>query len=124
MKNLILMLMTFTLLSTGVYAVESQKGIKTGKMTISGTLIDNRCANAHTSSLEQFIKSHTKECALMPDCAASGYSLYHYGALVRFDKESSKKIEQFLQKKGSTLDVTVVVKKAGEEYNLISIKNK
>jgi len=86
--------------------------------------VDNHCADAHKSSMEQFIKSHTKECALMPDCAASGYSLYHYGALLRFDKESSKKVEQFLRKKGNRLDVVVVVKKAGEKYSLVSIKNK
>lgn len=120
--------MALTLISTGVFAAEIQAEIqkdkKSEKITISGTIIDNLCAQAHKSSMEQFIKSHTRECALMPECAASGYSLYHYGALLRFDKESSKKVEQFLQKKGSTLTVVVVVKKTGDAYNLISIKNK
>ncbi|HOD13987.1 MAG TPA: hypothetical protein PK307_03840 [Spirochaetota bacterium] len=124
MKHLIFMMITFTVISTGAIAADNQKGKISENITISGILVDNHCADAHKSSMEQFIKSHTKECALMPDCAASGYSLYHYGALLRFDKESSKKVEQFLRKKGNRLDVVVVVKKAGEKYSLVSIKNK
>ncbi len=124
MKQIILMLISVTLISTGAFAADIQKDKKSENITISGTIVDNHCANAHKSSMEQFIKSHSKECALMPECAASGYSLYHYGALLKFNKESSRKVGQFLQKKGSKLDVIVVVIKSGSEYKLISIKNK
>jgi len=124
MKHLLIMLMAMTLTATGAFAAENKKGYKPEKITLSGVLVDNKCAAAHRSNLEQFIKSHTKECALKPDCAASGYSLYHYGALIRFDRESSKKIEQFLKKKNSSLSVIVEAEKSGNEYRLISIRNK
>ena len=93
-------------------------------MTLSGTIIDNLCAEAHKADIAKFITAHTKNCALEPQCAASGYSLYHYGALITFDGPSSKKIEEFLKQKKSTLNVIVEVKKAGDNYSLISIKNK
>ena len=125
MRTFMLVFLSVTLMaSVALYAADAQKGNKSEKLTVSGIVVDNHCANAHKSDLDKFTKSHPKECTLMPDCAASGYSLYHHGALLRFNKESSKKVEQFLKNKDSKTEVTVVVSKSGEEYNLISIKNK
>jgi hypothetical protein len=95
------------------------------KMTFQGTIIDNKCATANKDSLASFTKTHTKECALMPGCAASGYSLYtSEGALIAFTKGSSKKVEKFLKNSKSKLEVSVVAEKEGNEMKLISIKNK
>ncbi|OHD64043.1 MAG: hypothetical protein A2176_05470 [Spirochaetes bacterium RBG_13_51_14] len=124
MKQVMTLLAVMILLSNAIIAAEKPKEALSNTMTLSGTIIDNLCAKAHKTSIESFIKTHTKECALMPDCAASGYSLYHYGALIPFDNESSQKIEQFLKIKDSSLNVTVVVEKAaGDTYSLISIRN-
>lgn len=90
---------------------------------IKGTIIDNRCADANKDNLDSFVQTHPKSCTLMPQCVASGYSIYVGGKLLKFDKASNAKIEKFLEKKTSKLAVEVSVKKAGEELSLVSIKN-
>jgi len=92
-------------------------------MTLKGDIIDNMCANGHKDELADFVKTHTKKCALMPSCAASGYSLYADGELHRFDVTSNAKIEEFLKEENSKLQVVVIAKKIGEELSLVSIAN-
>jgi hypothetical protein len=124
MRTMVLILMVITLVSSVVVKAETKKGKISEKLTITGTLVDNHCAYANTTGMKNFLKSYSRECALMPECAASGFSLYHHGALLRINKESNNKIEQFLKHEESKLDVIVVVERSGEEYNLISIKNR
>ena len=91
-------------------------------MTLKGDIIDNMCAGAQSpEGLAGFVKTHTKTCAL--SCAASGYAIFSDGKLTKFDKDSSMKVEEFLKKEGSKLQVVVEVKKTGEELSLVSIKN-
>lgn len=92
-------------------------------MTMKGVIIDNLCAGAHKEDLAEFVKTHPKSCALMPGCAASGYSLVSDGVITKFDKDSSDKVEAFLKKEDSALQVEVSVKKVGEELSLVSIAN-
>jgi hypothetical protein len=103
-------------------AAPSEKG---EKITVTGSIIDNRCAANHKDSLASFISSHTKECALMPKCSASGYSIYSKdGALVAFDKASYAKIKKFLKKPESTLAVVVTgTKEESGAIKLATIKN-
>ena len=93
------------------------------EVLLKGVLIDNLCAETNKANLPEFVKKHTKECALMPNCAASGYSLYSEGKLQQFDKESNAKIEKFLMDKKSTLKVDVRAKAAGDKLILIDIVN-
>jgi len=123
MKEYILLFTTLVFLSTSAIAIAEKKSMGPEVKTVSGTIIDNRCADANKDKLGSFIKTHTKECALMPPCAASGYSLYDNGSLLRFDGPSSKKIEKFLSEKNSRLNVTLSVRKEGNRYSLVSIKN-
>jgi len=93
-------------------------------ITLKGTIIDNKCAEANKANLANFIKTHPKECAIMPACAASGYAIYtNEKLLMKFDKESCGKVAEFLKKTDSTLNVTVVAKQVGSELNLVSIEN-
>jgi len=92
-------------------------------LTIKGDIIDNMCATAHKDDLADFVKTHTKECALAPSCVDSGYSIFSDGKLYKFDKDSSAKVAEFLKKEDSKLTVMVTAKMAGEEFNLISIEN-
>jgi hypothetical protein len=94
------------------------------KVTLKGTIIDNECAQANKADLANFIKTHTKECALMADCAASGYAIYTDDKLLmKFDQDSSVKVAEFLKKTASTLKVVVVAKQVGGELSLVSIEN-
>jgi hypothetical protein len=94
-------------------------------ITMTGTIIDNSCAASHKSDLKSFIKTHTKDCALMPSCVASGYSLYtEKGELIPFNRGSYKKIASFLKEKNSKLTVKVEVVRDNKAIMVKSIKNK
>lgn len=92
-------------------------------VTITGDIIDNMCAGANAADLSNFVKTHTKQCALMPDCAASGYAIVVDGKLTKFDKDSNAKVAEFLKKEDSKLQVVVTAKKVGDELSLVSIDN-
>jgi len=92
-------------------------------LTFKGDIIDNMCAAENKDNLADFLKTHTKECALMSDCIASGYSIFAEGKLYRFDQASNKKVEEFLRKPESKLQVVVKAEKVGKEIKLLSIEN-
>jgi hypothetical protein len=91
-------------------------------VSLAGTIIDNLCAAAHGSDLASFAAGHSKACALMPACAASGYSLVVGGKLYAFDGESNARILAYLKKEGSSLDVEVSGKLADGVLRLVSVK--
>jgi hypothetical protein len=96
----------------------------TASETMQGVLVDNACAGGHKDDMASFVKTHTKDCALMPGCIASGYSLYTQdGQLLGFSPKSNKSIVAFLKGLNSTLRVEVKVKRTGEILELVSIKN-
>jgi len=93
-------------------------------ITLKGDIIDNHCAGSQNKNqLTAFVKTHTKECALMPLCAASGYSIFSNGKLLKFDKVSNTKIEEFLKKPDSKLQVMVTAEKENKELSIVSIEN-
>lgn len=117
MKKLVLLGLVFSLAASFVFAQEAT-------LTLKGDIIDNQCAGSKTpEELAEFTKTHTKECALLPACAASGYAIFADGQLLKFDKDSNAKVQEFLKKDESKLQVVVEAKKVGEELSLVSIKN-
>ncbi len=93
-------------------------------VTIKGVIIDNHCAGTQKpEQLESFIKTLTKSCVLMPECVATGFSIFADGKLTKFDKDSNAKVEEFLNKPDNHLDVVVTAKKSGDELSLVSIEN-
>jgi hypothetical protein len=125
MKKVFLFTVLMCLASTYVCAQEAAPAVTAGQeMTLSGDIVDNMCASSQKpEELAGFIKAHTKQCALMPSCVESGYSIFVDGKLVKFDKASNAKIEEFLKKEDSKLQVKVTANKVGEELSLISIEN-
>jgi hypothetical protein len=92
-------------------------------MTLNGDVIDNTCAGANKATLAEFVKTHTKQCALLPGCMESGYSIFANGKLYAFDKDSSAKVAEFLKKADSKLQVKITAKQVGDELSLVSIEN-
>lgn len=90
---------------------------------LKGVIIDNMCASGASEGLADLVKTHSKQCALMPDCQASGYSIFVDGKLTKFDKESAAKIVEFLNKEDSKLTAVVTANKAADELILVSINN-
>jgi len=112
----------FAALSVPMTAVAGMD--KPMSMTMTGYIIDTKCATNNADDLDRFVGVHTKECALLPACAASGYNLYSGGKLWKFDKESSEKVHEFLMKEDSTLHVKVEMTHGeGNTISLISIEN-
>ena len=117
----VLFLMAALLMASS--AAIAQETATTDTMALNGDIIDNMCATANSGNLIDFVKAHPKDCALLPACAASGYSILSDGVLYKFDNDSSAKVEEFLKVPENTLKVTVTVKKVGDEINLLSISN-
>ena len=92
-------------------------------LTLRGDIIDNMCADANDMDLANFVKTHTKDCATSPACAATGYSLVVDGKAWKFDKESDYKVEEFLRDPNSKLKVMAEVRKANDILNLMAIRN-
>jgi hypothetical protein len=121
MKRMVFLSLALCFLASFVYA---QEPATQATVTLKGTIIDNLSASSQKpEDLANFITTYTKQSALMPQCAASGYSLFADGKLSKFDKDSNAKIEEFLKKPDSMLNVTVVLKQAGNELSLVSIEN-
>ena len=116
MKKLMFVVVALCLVASLAYAAP---------IIMKGTIIDNACASNHMKDMATFIETHTKDCALMPVCVESGYSIYSDGKLTRFNaaNDSNKKIANFLKMKDSKLTVEVGVTKIGDKLDLVSIKN-
>jgi len=123
MSKLLALLVGLLLVASMAFAAETAASPET--TTLNGVVVDNACASSHNADLAEFVKTHTKDCALMPNCEASGYSLVTPDGQARiFTKQSSKKVAKFLKAKKSTLNVEVKIKKSGAELELVSIKNR
>jgi hypothetical protein len=131
MKRLGFALLLVCLASVLAFAQESatpvaapvQAPAANATITLKGTLIDDTCAGANSANLADFIKTHTKQCALMSGCINSTYSLYANGKLYKFDQLSSDKVTEFLRKEENRLDVVVTARDKNGELSLISIAN-
>lgn len=105
------------------WSVEAKKTAPK-ETVMQGTLIDNQCVSAHQADLAEFVKTYTKECALLPECVKSGYSLIAAdGTVRRFTKKSNAGIVEYLNEENSRLNVEVTVTKAGRWLKLVSIKS-
>ncbi len=117
MKKTISLLLALVFVGSVAFAQETAT-----TMTVKGDIIDLMCAGAKDSQqLAEFVKTHTKDCALA--CASSGYAIFSDGIITKFDKDSNAKVEEFLKKADSKLQVVVEAEKAGEELTLVSIQN-
>ena len=99
-------------------------GMEARVNTYSGDIIDNTCVQLNQNNLSKIAPTYSKEDALQPGCAKSGYQLYTGdGKLFEFNKRSNKKVEEFLKKPDSTIRVTVTAELIKNKLSLITIKN-
>ncbi len=92
---------------------------------MTGVIIDAQSADNNKDNMADFIKTYTKDDALMPEAIASGYVILLEDEYMKFDDESSAKIIEFLDKPESALEVTITAA-IGEDniLSLVSIENK
>jgi len=131
MKKVIFVLLALCFASSLAFAQDAPQPVAATEtapamdeaMVLKGVVVDNMCAAANKDTLAEFVKTHTKDCALMPDCVASGYSILADGKLYKFDKDSNAKVAEFLKNADSKLQVSVTAKQVGDELSLVSIEN-
>ena len=100
-------------------------------VTLNGYLLDNMCASMHVNDKDfaERVKKHPTSCALMPNCAKSGFALFSDGKLYKLDEAGNKSAEEVLKNtkkknsvevavegtlEGDTLHVTKLAEKTGE----------
>ncbi len=83
--------------------------------TVTGYLVDKMCGSGIVKKgpAEAMLKAakHTRECALEPGCAESGYGVVTDGKFVKFDENGDKKAKELLTK--STLKDHILVEVSG-----------
>lgn len=91
-----------------------------GEKVWTGYLSDTKCSEAvkDDSDPSDFLKHHTKDCALMPNCKSAGYILYSKHEWLKFDDAGNKKAVELLKaskkKRGFFVEV-----RASREGNLL-----
>ncbi|MDD5108795.1 MAG: hypothetical protein PHC29_04730 [Candidatus Omnitrophica bacterium] len=126
MKKILFMLIALCCVSSLAFAADatnSAAATTSDVMMLKGDIIDNMCAGMNKDTLADFVKTHTKECALKPACMETGYSIFADGKLSKFDKDSNAKVAEFLNKADSKLQVAITAKQVGDELSLVSIEN-
>lgn len=107
-----------------VSACSSNSG-KSNVSSVSGVLIDQACgANMmKEANPEAAAAGHQKECAMKPDCAASGYAVISGNQMIKFDDKGNQLAKDFLQKtdKMDNLRVTVQGYRSGDTIAVTSI---
>jgi len=101
-------------------------------MTYSGWLVDQLCAYSPTGEAgdgtrpNENPEQHSRKCALMPPCIASGYGIFIEKkdggyAFYKFDKKGSTLAEKYL--KGTSKEDHIAVKVTGSmKGNVIKVK--
>jgi hypothetical protein len=92
---------------------------------VEGILMDKMCSGMVAEKGFGAAKMHTKECALMPNCAASGYGVVtEDGEFLKFDASGDKKASEALKATGKKDNITVSVdgKVSGDTITVQSLK--
>ncbi len=124
-RSLIFSAVILLLCSVSVLAQEPAKSTKSAskQQTLVGILTDVQCGESFES--DKMAAGHTKECCLMPACAASGFGLYTKKKLIKFDAAGSEKAKAYLQatKREKNLKVKVKGEMQGDVFAVASIED-
>ena len=93
---------------------------------LTGYIIDNACAagRATGDNAAEKVKNHTVKCAMMPNCAKSGYAVFADDKLYKLDEEGNKKAAEILKNTKSEKSVQVAIEGTveGDTLKVSSIK--
>src|SRR5256885_6069145 len=95
------------------------------KKTVSGYLMDKACSADAVKKGEKVAKEHGVDCALMDDCAKSGFGVFTSdGKFLPFDAAGNKKALAALKasKKKTDIHVTVTGDVSGDNIKVATLK--
>lgn len=92
---------------------------RTMPITKSGTLVDVMCSSDVKTQADA--DNHTRECALMDACVASGYGIVIDGVFHKFDAEGSKQAEAIFRSTKKTDHITATVEGTLEHNGDITV---
>ena len=101
-----ILLVGMVLLLAGIALAKEGKSVK-----LTGYIIDNACAagRATGDNATDKVKNHTVKCAMMPNCAKSGYAVFADNKLYKLDEAGNKKAAEILKNTKSEKGVQVSV---------------
>ncbi len=100
MKHLSLVLVTLLFLGVAFVLADGHQ--------VEGTLMDAACGERAAGNAER-AANHSKSCALMPACEASGYGLIKDGTFHKFDDAGNKKAKAYLEATEKEKNLKVLV---------------
>jgi hypothetical protein len=61
-------------------------------VSLTGSIVDKACSARHAKAPDPMVAAagHTKKCALMPNCAGSGYGVFADGKYYEFDEKGNE----------------------------------
>jgi len=92
---------------------------------LQGFLVDRHCSAKVVKEGQKAAQSHTRECALMPDCVASGYGvLTPEGKFITLDSAGNKMAEAALKasQKKNELRVQLSGQVSGDSIKVANLK--
>jgi hypothetical protein len=93
---------------------------------VQGILLDRACSVKIVAAQDQkAAQSHTRDCALLPDCVKAGYGVFTAdGKFLTFDQAGNQKAEQALKasKKKDNIKVQVTGDQSGDSMKVTAIK--
>lgn len=127
MKKYLVLLVAFSFVLTvgaALSAGAADSGTSPKTVSMVGYIIDRACAIPNKDNLAEYVKTHPKECALAPNCKASGYMFYSDGKLYTLDEETNKEVVEFLGKPESRLHVKAqAIHGEGDNLKITSLSN-
>lgn len=103
--------LTFVLAMAGLVLAQGDKSVQ-----LTGYLLDNACGGGKETDKERAARAekHPTSCALMPNCASSGFGVYSDGKYYKFDDAGNKSAKDLLEntqtKKGVRVQVQGTLK--------------
>jgi len=99
------LLLGMILLLAGIALAREGKSVK-----LTGYIIDNACsARASSENGAEKVKNHTVKCAMMPNCAKSGYAVFADNKLYKLDEAGNNKAAEILKNTKAEKGVRVSV---------------
>jgi hypothetical protein len=68
-------------------------------VSLTGSIVDKACSARHAKAPDPMVAAagHTKKCALMPNCAGSGFGVFADGKFYEFDSKGNDLAKEKLE---------------------------